>query len=125
MSAIAEDRAASTAFKAMTKGHQLPAWVARGGTESPAIAITFGGHDAYAMTACKPHDCGAEQIAVIYDPQQNIMYGVLSVSSAKARTERLTWFNIDGADESADGRTILYAALTGSLENHPGSFNFK
>lgn len=26
---------------------------------------------------------------------------------------------------SIDGKTILYAALTGSLDNHPDAFNFK
>jgi hypothetical protein len=40
-----------------------------------------------------------------------------------ADTEVLTWLTIGGGDESIDGRTILYAALTGSLENHRGQFN--
>ncbi|VWC19104.1 Inhibitor of vertebrate lysozyme [Burkholderia arboris] len=125
MSAIAGNRAASAAFDAMKKGHQLPAWVVRGGTESPSITVSFGGHDVYVMTACKPHDCSSESIAVLYDPQKNEMYGVLSTVSPKKGTERLTWLNIGGGDESIDGRTILYAALTGSLANHPGAFNYK
>ena len=29
-----------------------------------------------------------------------------------------------GGAESIDGRTILYAALTGSLDNHPQAFNY-
>ena len=31
---------------------------------------------------------------------------------------------IGGGAESIDGRTILYAALTGSLDNHPQAFNY-
>lgn len=38
--------------------------------------------------------------------------------------ERLTWLGIGGGAESIDGRTILYAALTGSLDNHPQAFNY-
>ena len=125
MSAIAGDRAASAAFGAMKQGHALPAWVTRGGTESPATTVSFGGHDVHVMTACKQHDCGTERIAVLYDPLKKVMYGVLSVSGPKEGAQRLTWLNIGGGNESIDGRTILYAALTGSLENHPDAFNYK
>ncbi|VWC11290.1 Inhibitor of vertebrate lysozyme [Burkholderia aenigmatica] len=124
MSTIPGDRAASEAFAAMKKGHAVPAWVTRG-TESPGSTVVFGGHDVYVMTACKPHDCGSERIAVLYDPQKKVMYGVLSVAGPKEGAEKLTWLNIGGGSESIDGRTILYAALTGSLENHPDAFNYK
>ncbi|MBN3749098.1 C-lysozyme inhibitor [Burkholderia sp. Se-20373] len=124
MSAIPGDRAASDAFAAMKKGHAVPAWVTNG-TESPATTVVFGGHDVYVMTACKPHRCGSERIAVLYDPQKKVMYGVLSVAGPKEGAEKLTWLNIGGGSESIDGRTILYAALTGSLENHPDAFNDK
>ncbi|BBU86441.1 hypothetical protein EIMP300_78410 [Escherichia coli] len=39
-------------------------------------------------------------------------------------TEKLTWLNVNDA-LSIDGKTVLFAALTGSLENHPDGFNFK
>ncbi|WP_233168191.1 hypothetical protein [Xylophilus sp. ASV27] len=51
------------------------------------------------------------------------MYGVLSVRGPKQGTEHLTWLDIGGGPESVDGRAVLHAALTGSLENHPGAFN--
>ncbi|MFM2591328.1 hypothetical protein AAFX19_00010 (plasmid) [Vibrio harveyi] len=35
-----------------------------------------------------------------------------------------TWLNVNDA-LSIDGKTVLFAALTGSLENHPDGFNFK
>ncbi|KVE38017.1 Ivy family c-type lysozyme inhibitor [Burkholderia sp. TSV86] len=125
LSAIFHDRAAKSAIDAMRKGRALPAWVTKGGTESPAHTVSFEGHDVYVMGACKPHDCGSESIAILYDPQNKVMYGVLSVVGPRAGTERLTWLNIGGGNESIDGKTILYAQLTGSLENHPGAFNYK
>lgn len=60
----------------------------------------------------------------MYDPQKKVMYGLLLSVNKKDKTERLTWMNIGGGSESIDGKTILYAALTGSLVNHPGAFNF-
>ncbi|VWD59525.1 Inhibitor of vertebrate lysozyme [Burkholderia lata] len=116
MSAIAGDRVASAAFDVMKKGHRLPAWVSRGGTESPAITLSYNGHHAYVMTACRPHNCGAERIAVLYDLEKNVMYGLLSSVGPDRDAEHLTWLNIGGGDESIDGKTILYGALTGSLE---------
>ncbi|HFU4245985.1 TPA: hypothetical protein ACH5ZM_003785, partial [Escherichia coli] len=38
--------------------------------------------------------------------------------------QKLTWLNVNDA-LSIDGKTVLFAALTGSLENHPDGFNFK
>ncbi len=60
----------------------------------------------------------------MYDPQKKVMYGLLLSVNKKDNTERLTWMNMGGGSESIDGKTILYAALTGSLVNHPGAFNF-
>ena len=38
--------------------------------------------------------------------------------------EGFRWLNVNDA-LSIDGKTVLFAALTGSLENHPDGFNFK
>jgi len=122
---IAADPAASAAFKAMAKGHRLPDWINGKTVESPGNEVMFGGDKVYVMSACKQHDCGSEQIAVMYDPEKKIMYGVLLVADPETRAERLTWMNLGAGNESIDGRTILYAALTGSLENHPDAFDYK
>jgi hypothetical protein len=122
---IATDPAAAAAFKTMAEGHRLPDWVHGKTVESPGHEVIFGGQKVYVMSACKQHDCGAEQIAVMYDPGKKVMYGVLLSADPNARAEKLTWMNIGGGNESIDGRTILYAALTGSLENHPDAFNYK
>ncbi|MGY5779970.1 Ivy family c-type lysozyme inhibitor [Rhizobium sp. LEGMi135b] len=122
---IAADPAASAAFKAMAKGHKLPDWINGKTVESPGNEVTFGGDRVYVMSACKQHDCGSEQIAVLYDPGKKIMYGVLRAADQKTVSEKLTWMNIGPGNEAIDGRTILYAALTGSLGNHPDAFDYK
>lgn len=122
---IASDPAASATFKAMAKGRKLPDWINGKTVESPGNEIIFGGDKVYVMSACKQHDCGNEQIAVLYDPGKKIMYGVLRVADQKTVSEKLTWMNIGPGNEAIDGRTILYAALTGSLSNHPDAFNYK
>lgn len=122
---IASDPAAAAAFKTMATGHRLPDWINGKTVESPGHEVMFGADKVYVMSACKQHDCGAEQIAVLYDPDKKVMYGVLLIADPKTMSEKLTWMNIGAGNESIDGRTILYAALTGSLENHPDAFNYK
>ena len=52
------------------------------------------------------------------------MSGVLSVVNENTAQEKLTWMNVSDA-LSIDGKTVLFAALSGSLENHPDAFNYK
>ncbi len=120
---LGKDQALTAAFDAMTKGHEVPAWLRDGAVTSPAQKVSFDGKDYLAMTACKPHDCAANQMAMLYAPTSGEAYGVLSVHDG-AGAELLSWLNIGGNAESIDGRTILYAALTGSLANHPEAFNY-
>lgn len=51
------------------------------------------------------------------------MSGVYSVVDEN-RPERLTWLNVSDA-LSIDGKTVLFAALSGSLDNHPDAFNYQ
>ncbi len=41
----------------------------------------------------------------------------------KTDQEKLTWLNVSDA-LSIDGKTVLFAALSGSLDNHPDAFNY-
>ena len=52
------------------------------------------------------------------------MAGLFSTVDENTSQEKLTWLNVDDA-LSIDGKTVLFAALSGSLENHPNGFNFK
>ncbi|WP_199259577.1 Ivy family c-type lysozyme inhibitor [Paracoccus binzhouensis] len=120
---LGRDQALTAAFETMAKGHEIPAWVREGMVTTPSQKVSFDGSDYLAMTGCKQHDCAANQIAMLYAPDRGEAYGVLSVHDGKG-AELLTWLNIGGNAESIDGRTILYAALTGSLANHPEAFDY-
>ena len=124
VSSLAAASATKTAFAAMVKGHHLPAWVTRGGTGSPEKKITLAGTSYQVVSACKPHDCASERIAVIYTADGKTMAGLYSKVDEKNNAEKLSWLNVpDGL--SIDGKTVLYAALSGSLENHPDAFNYQ
>ncbi|UXN03980.1 Ivy family C-type lysozyme inhibitor [Bartonella sp. HY406] len=111
-------------FQKLMKGQNLPKWVSEGGTESQAKEVIIEGKKYLVLSACKPHDCDAQQIALLYSTEAKKLAGVFSSNDDKDGSQKLQWLNIP--DElSIDGKTILFAALTGSLDNHPNSFNFK
>lgn len=114
----------TAAFDAMTVNHEAPDWLKSHAVTSPTQEVGFDGRHWLAMSSCKEHDCAAQRMAVIYDPKANVMYGVVSQTAKDGMDETLTWLNIGGGPESIDGRTILYAALTGSLQNHPDNFDY-
>ncbi|QRZ15903.1 C-lysozyme inhibitor [Paracoccus methylovorus] len=118
---LGKDQKLATAFEKMADGHQLPAWLREGAVVSPSQKVAFGGTEYLAMTACEQHNCAENQMAVLYAPDSGTAYGVLSVRDGEG-AELLTWLGMAGGPETIDGRTILYAALSGSLANHPADF---
>ena len=112
LTSLAKDNATKASFSQMVKGHKLPAQTVKLGSESWQV-----------LSACKPHDCGSERIAVIWSEKSKQMAGVFSVVDEKTSQEKLTWLNVSDA-LSIDGKTVLFAALSGSLENHPDAFNY-
>ncbi len=118
---LGKDQGLTAAVEKMAEGHQMPEWLREGAVISPSQKVAFGGQEYLAMTACKQHDCGENQFAVLYAPAGGTAYGVLSVRDGEG-AELLTWLGMAGGPETIDGRTILYAALTGSLANHPQDF---
>ncbi|HAU5637857.1 Ivy family C-type lysozyme inhibitor [Citrobacter amalonaticus] len=113
-----------TAISKMIKNYDLPAWVDLGGTGPEVKEVTIGNASWQVFSACKPHDCASESVAILWSEKTKTLAGVFSVIDEKKSQEKLTWMNI--SDElSIDGKTVLYAALTGSLDNHPDGFNFK
>lgn len=121
---LATDSETSKAFHKMSKEHNLPDWVMKEGTETPARKVTLDSKAYQVVSACKPHDCAAEQIAILYSPEGKSMSGVFSKQTAEGNQQNLVWLN-SGSEISIDGKTVLFAALCGSLENHPDAFNFK
>ncbi|WP_299999149.1 Ivy family C-type lysozyme inhibitor [uncultured Cedecea sp.] len=124
ISSLATDKATAAAFKTMVGSQDLPQWVTQGGTTSQNQDVVIDGKKYTVLNSCKPHDCAAESIAVLYSPESKTLAGVFSQLDEQAVVQKLTWLNISD-DLSIDGKTVLFAALTGSLDNHPDSFNFK
>ncbi|HWL55396.1 MAG TPA: Ivy family c-type lysozyme inhibitor [Paracoccus sp. (in: a-proteobacteria)] len=114
----------AAAFKAMAGETEMPDWLEQPIVTTPTATASFDGKPWQVMYGCKQHDCAAHRIAVIYSAEAGKMYGVVSDTSENGEEETLHWLNIGGGPESIDGRTILYAALTGSLANHPGAFDY-
>ncbi|MGV2813955.1 Ivy family C-type lysozyme inhibitor [Enterobacter cancerogenus] len=124
ISKLAADQDTKAEFQKMTANQHLPKWITQGGTDSQGQKISITGKQYLVLTSCKPHDCGSQRIAVLYGTATKKLAGVYSTVDEKTGTEKLQWLNIPD-DLSIDGKTVLFAALTGSLDNHPDSFNFK
>lgn len=112
------------AFSQMLKGHHLPGWIKSGGTATPARTVKLGDDEYQVFSVCKPHDCAAERLAVLWSEKSQQMSGLYSTVDEKTSQEKLTWLNVSDA-LSIDGKTVLFAALSGSLENHPDAFNYQ
>lgn len=124
ISKLAVDQDTKEEFQNMAANQHLPKWVIQGGTDSQNQKVKIAGNQYLVLTSCKPHDCGSQRIAVLYAMTTKKIAGVFSSADEKTGNEKLQWLNIPD-DLSIDGKTVLLAALTGSLENHPENFNFK
>lgn len=118
------NKESSILFKNMIKKEKLPNWVTQGGTNSASKNVEIAGNNYIVFNACKPHDCMSQRIAVMYSPTTKAMSSVFSHVNDKASAETLLWMS-NGNEIKIDVKTVLLASLTGSLENHPHSFNFK
>ena len=105
VSSLATNKATSAAFKTMVGSQKLPAWVTQGGTTSPNQDVVIGGHQYVVLNSCKPHDCAAHSIAVLYSPESGTLAGVLSELDEQSVHQKLTWLNISD-NLSIDGKTV-------------------
>ncbi|EIX4009086.1 Ivy family C-type lysozyme inhibitor [Salmonella enterica] len=124
ISKLAVDQDTKAEFQKMAANQHLPKWVTQGGTDSQGQKVNIAGNQYLVLTSCKPHDCSSQRIAVLYATATKKIVGVFSSVEEKTGNEKLQWLNLPD-DLSIDGKTVLFAALTGSLDNHPDSFNFK
>lgn len=124
LSDIVNDPATAKPFAALIAHQHLPSWVKQGGVESPMQQVTLNGEPYQVYSACQPHHCGQQKFALLYSPRHQHMSGLWLRSDEDGKRETLQWLKISD-DLSIDGKTVLYAALTGSLENHPAAFNYQ
>ena len=123
LSDIVNAPATAKSFAALIAHQPLPSWVKQGGVESPMQQVTLNGELYQVYSACQPHHCGQQKFALLYSPRHQRMSGLWLRSDEDGKRETLQWLKISD-DLSIDGKTVLYAALTGSLENHPAAFNY-
>lgn len=122
-SKLALDPDTKAEFQIMAVNQHLPKWVIQGGTNSQVQKVSIAGNQYLVLTSCKPHECGSQRIAVLFSTATKKLAGAFSSVDETTGNEKLQWLNIPD-DLSIDGKTVLFAALTGSLDNHPDSFNF-
>lgn len=104
----------SQAYHQLIAGHDFPAWVKQGGTSTPADTITIKGETWQLLSGCKPHNCPAQSIAILYSPEKGEIHGVYSDYDQKSERQTLTWLNLDPTDD-AGMRKILFNRLNGDL----------
>ncbi|CAI3935288.1 Ivy family C-type lysozyme inhibitor [Commensalibacter papalotli (ex Botero et al. 2024)] len=121
---LATNQNTKKALEKIVADQHLPKWITQAGTVSPTQKVKIKGNQYLVMTSCKPHDCNSQKVAFIYEPTTKKIAGVFSSMNEKDGSEKLKWLSVPD-NLSIDGKTILFAALTGSLDNHPNDFNFK
>lgn len=90
ISSLAKGETTKAAFNQMVQGHKLPAQVMKGGTYTPAQTVTLGDETYQVMSACKPHDCGSQRIAVMWSEKSNQMTGLFSTIDENVARETHT-----------------------------------
>lgn len=104
----------SQVYHQLIAGHDFPAWVKQGGTSTPASTVTLQGETWQLLSGCKPHNCPAQSIALLYSPEKGEIHGVYSDYDQKRDRQTLTWLNLTPADE-AKMRNVLFRRLEGDV----------
>lgn len=74
----------AAAFQALGGARELPEWTRQGGTSTPAQNVTADGKSLLEAAGCKPHDCPAERIVLLYDEKTHAMWGVFARRQGEA-----------------------------------------
>jgi len=103
-------------LEALRDAQALPAWVRQGGTATPARTVQVDGKAMLLATACKPHDCPTERVALLYDAQDHAMWGLFAqrpenlapaVDPDDSSQDKLTWLG----QPDQPRRQLLHDAL--------------
>ncbi|WP_158007352.1 Ivy family c-type lysozyme inhibitor [Methyloceanibacter stevinii] len=84
-----EQPAYLTAWKEMVAGEKLPAWVdtftkTQGAVATPVKTIPVAGQPHTLGWICKPHDCGGNEVYVLFAPEARQAWGLM-ISDDKRR----------------------------------------
>lgn len=108
--ALQKDQQFHAAFDAVLRDRHIPDWVKTGGTASPGHEVSVNGTDRVIYTACKPHDCPAEQILLLHSPSNGRLTGVFVKNEQQGQANqgggstRLTWL---GSPLESEKRALL------------------
>jgi len=102
------------AYRTLIAKQKLPDWVKDGGTSTPANEVTIKGVRYLALSGCKPHNCPAQSIAVLYAIDKGDIHGVYSEYDMTNDRQTLKWMNIDPID-SDSMRGVLFSRLGGNV----------
>ena len=114
LSDFIQNRQTGQAYQKLIAGHAFPAWLKQGGTSTPANTFTLKGVTWQALYGCKPHNCPAQSIAILYSPEKGEIHGVYSDYDQTRDRQTLTWLNLDPTDD-AGMRNILFNRLNGDV----------
>ena len=101
---------------------EKPVWL-EGATEAEPVHVTLGETGFTVFLACKKHDCGDHQLVVMASADE--IYALRFEAGEHEGAEQLQWFGLDGEPESQDVKTVIYAAISGSLYNNPARFQWQ
>ncbi|PZL90632.1 C-lysozyme inhibitor [Pantoea graminicola] len=107
-----QNRQTGQAYQRLIAGHNFPAWVKQGGTSTPAETLTLKGVTWQVLSGCKPHNCPAQSVAILYSPEKGEIHGVYSDYDQTHDRQTLTWLNLDPLND-AGLRNILFRELNG------------
>ncbi|NEG61349.1 C-lysozyme inhibitor [Pantoea agglomerans] len=109
-----QNKQTGKAYYQLIAGHTFPAWVKQGGTSTPANTITVKGVTWQLLSGCKPHNCPAQSIAILYSPEKQEIHGVYSDYDQKSDRQTLTWLNLNPTEDTGM-RNILFNRLNGDV----------
>ena len=98
---LMKQRTYRAAWDGMMKGEEVDGWLADysrtlDGVATPSALVTVAGQPALAAFVCKPHDCGANQFAVLFTGGGKRAVGALVVDEGAPR-----WFGTPTRAERA------------------------
>ena len=99
---LLKQQAYRTAWNAMMHGEKnIPKWITTfaktfDGVATPAQTVEVGGQSDLLASVCKPHDCGGNELYVLFAPRGAKAWGMLMEGENNPR-----WFGSPGAAEQA------------------------
>lgn len=110
---FASNKDTGKAYSALIKKENLPSWTKTGGTSTPGYEITVKGQKFTAFAGCKPHNCPAQNIAILYSPVNGEIHGLFSEYDEKTNQQKLKWMGVKPLEQN-EIRGALFNVINGT-----------